>query len=328
MPPVSLSRRLMLGNVAAGLAFAPCLARADTGSHLAPPSVLPPPLPSAVEHIQGAADDQNRLTVETMVNGQGPFRFVVDTGADRSVICDDLAKSLGLPADEDMIVEGIARSMPAPSARLDRLQIGRVVMTDLVLPTLPRSWLGGDGYLGLDVIDRQAVTFDFQNHRLAIAPSDRITDWVPVADGAVVRVDGSHGRLTAVNCSVDGVKAYAFVDSGAEISIGNSALFDALAKEGGKYLNDSIVQLLGVTGGAAQGRIMGIESIKLGSIRFVHSALVISDLPIFELWGLENKPALFIGMNFLRQVSSVTIDYGRKELRFRLAEAARIARNA
>ena len=33
-------------------------------------------------------------------------------------------------------------------------------------------------------------------------------------------------------------------------------------------------------------------------------------------------------MNFLRQTSSVTIDYGRKELRFKLAESTRLARNA
>lgn len=321
----ALSRRRLIGQAVAGMALAPGMARAATGTHLEPN--LPPP-PPAVENIQGAPDAQNRLTVEAMLNDRGPFSFVVDTGADRSVLSDDLVKTLGLPPDEDMIVEGIARSMPAASARVARLQIGRTVMTDLVLPSLPRSWLGSDGYLGLDVIDRQAVTFDFQNHRLSINPSDKITDWVPVADGAVVRVNGTNGKLTAVNCSVDGTKAYAFVDSGAEISIGNTALFNALAKQGGKYLNDNIVQLLGVTGGAAQGRIMGIEAIKLGSIRFAHSALVISDLPIFELWGLQNKPALFLGMNFLRQVSSVTIDYGRKELRFRLAENTRLARNA
>src|SRR5262249_40009458 len=157
----ALSRRRLIGQGAVFAALAPGLARAATGTHLEPNQA---PLPPAVEHIQGAPDDQNRLTVEAMLNNQGPFRFVVDTRADRSVLSDQLAQALGLPPDEDMIVEGIARSMPAPSARVGRLQIGRVVMTDLVLPTLPRSWLGGDGYLGLDVIDRQAVTFDFQNH--------------------------------------------------------------------------------------------------------------------------------------------------------------------
>jgi hypothetical protein len=185
---------------------------------------------------------------------------------------------------------------------------------------LPRAWLGADGYLGLDVIDRQSVTFDFQNHSLTIQPSDRITNWLPMADRALVRVNGTDGKLTAVNCSVDGSKAFAFVDSGAEISIGNSKLFEALRQNGGKYLNDEVVQLLGVTGGSAAGRMTFVDRIKLGSVSFMNSVLVISDLQVFDIWGLADKPALFLGMNFLRQTSSVTIDYGRKELRFKLAQ--------
>jgi hypothetical protein len=47
--------------------------------------------------------------------------------------------------------------------------------------------------------------------------------------------------------------------------------------------------------------------------------IVIADLQIFRLWGLSDTPALLIGMNFLRQFSQVSIDYGRKELRFEMA---------
>jgi hypothetical protein len=35
---------------------------------------------------------------------------------------------------------------------------------------------------------------------------------------------------------------------------------------------------------------------------------------------LSDKPALFIGMNFLRQTSALTIDFGRRELRFKTAD--------
>jgi len=311
------SRRRLLRAGAAALAGAPSLARAATGTLLPQPSPLP-----KVENVQGAADAQNRLTVAAYINQKGPFQFVVDTGADRSVIADDVAKSLGLRNGDDMIVQGIARAVPAQSVELDSLRMDRVTIESLPMPVLPRSWLGADGYFGLDVIDRQAVTFDFQNHSLSIRPSDRMTDILPVADEALVRVNGSNGRLTAVNCSVDGVKAYAFIDSGAQISIGNSHLFAALAEaHGTKYLNDEVIQLLGVTGGAASGRLVAIKSIKLGSVRFANSVLVISDLPVFEIWELDQKPALFIGMNFLRQTSAITIDYGRKELRFKLAQA-------
>lgn len=306
-----LSRRVML----AALGLAPGAARAATGTLLPPPPSLAP-----VQNVQGSPDAQNRLTVDTYVNDKGPFSFVVDTGADRSVICEDLAKSLNLRPAEDVIVQGIARSLPAPAVVLDSLRMGRVAIESMPMPVLPRSWLGADGYLGLDVIDRQSVTFDFQNHRLTIEPSDRSTNRIAMADRALVRVNGSDGKLTAVNCSVDGTKAFAFVDSGAEISIGNSALFRALKQNGAKYLNDEIVQLLGVTGGSAQGRMTFVERVKLGSISFLNSVLVISDLQVFDIWNLADKPALFLGMNFLRQTSAVTIDYGRKELRFKLAE--------
>src|SRR5215469_2928593 len=202
----------------------PSLARAATGT-LIPPA--PPfPLPQ-VENIQGGADAQNRLTVDAFINEKGPFQFVVDTGADRSVIADDVAKSLGLRIGEDMIVQGIARSVPAQSVLLDSLRMDRVSIASLPMPVLPRSWLGADGYFGLDVIDRQAVTFDFQNHSLSIRPSDQLANILPVADQALVRANGANGRLTAVNCTVDGVKAYAFIDSGAQITIGNSHLFAA-----------------------------------------------------------------------------------------------------
>jgi hypothetical protein len=46
---------------------------------------------------------------------------------------------------------------------------------------------------------------------------------------------------------------------------------------------------------------------------------VIADLQVFDIWGLSPKPALLIGMNYLRQFLIVSIDYGLKEIRFDLA---------
>lgn len=329
----SISRRGLIGPGAAALALTPGLARATTldsllgGDHLPPPTKTPakPATPPA-ENIQGAADAENRLTVETWLNGKGPFRFIVDTGADRSCIAQEVAASLGLVPNQSVVVQGIARAVPAQSVQIDSIRMGRSAVTDLPVPLLPRAWLGADGYLGLDVIDNKAVTFDFQNQRLTIQDSGGDARWVPVADQALVRVNGSNGRLTAVNSSVDGVHAYAFIDTGAEITIGNTRLFAELAKQGAKYMSDDVIQLLGVTGGAAEGRIAQVERIRVGSVAFVHSALVISDLSVFDVWGLAHKPALFIGMNFLRTTAQFTIDYGRKELRFKFADNLRLAR--
>ena len=300
-----LSRRQLL--VGAGCAFA--LGRIPAYAALAPP----PP-------VQGAADSTTRLTLETRIDGQGPFRFVVDTGADRSVIAADVAATLGLLPNENVVVQGIARALPAPTVPLKNLAFGTIALDCMAAPVLSRKWLGADGFLGLDVIDGRRVTFDFQNHRLTVAPSAASTNWTHFNE-VVVRVDGSKGRLRAVDCTVQDVPAIAFIDSGAQISICNTPLFDRLKRVGVTAVQGANIPLMGATGGQVQGQLTSVSSIRLGKLLFGRSRLAVSDLDVFKLWNLTEKPALFIGMDFLQQMASFTIDYGHKELRFKLANA-------
>jgi predicted aspartyl protease len=303
------SRRHLLCTVGAGVALWPTLAGAQS----------PLPAPPEGENIQGHADLSNRLTVEASIDGKGPYRFIVDTGADRTIIASDVAASLGLIAGEDVMVQGIARALPAATVRLRNLRLGRITLDSLPTPVLPREWLAADGYLGIDAIDGRRVTFDFQNRALTVTRSSYYSDRAG-HDEALVRVAGNGGRLTDLNCRVDGARAFAFVDSGAQISIANTRLFAALAANGASYLSDVRIPLYGVTGGNAQGRLMSVSKIALGGLTFTNVLLVICDLAVFDAWGLADRPALFIGMNLLQMMSVFIIDYGRKELLFKLAQ--------
>ncbi|HEY0104875.1 MAG TPA: retroviral-like aspartic protease family protein [Rhizomicrobium sp.] len=266
-------------------------------------------------------DSHSHLTVETFVNNKGPYRFIVDTGADRTVIADNVAAELGLSAGDEVIVQGISSAIPAPSVRLHRLEVGPIAVNDLQAPVLKRNPLGADGYLGLDVIDGKSVTFDFHRQRIAVNTGTPVDPRdTSVIHDHVVRVKGSAGRLVAVNCRVDDARAYAFIDSGAEMSIANTRLFADMQKSGAKYFSDAVVPIMGVTGGSAGGRLTFVDHIRFGSVTFNNSFLLIADLRVFDLWGLADEPALLIGMNFLRATSSVTIDYSLKEVLFRLAD--------
>jgi predicted aspartyl protease len=302
------SRRRLLAYGASAIALAPSLARAASAT---------PPSPQS-STIEGSQDTSDRLTLPTLIDGKGPYPFVVDTGADRSVIASDVAASLGLQQTHDIIVQGITRALPMPTVRLKNLSFGNIVIDTLNTPILPREWLGAAGYLGLDAIAGRRVTFDFLHHKLTVAYSGNSTDWVRPNE-VVVRVDGANGRLKAVDCRVEGVPAYAFVDSGAQISICNTCLFSELQKNGASYLKNITIPLLGVTGGQVLGQVTSISDIRLGGLAILRSTLAVSDLDVFNQWGLSDKPALFLGMNFLRQTSTFTIDYRHKELRFKLA---------
>jgi len=223
-------------------------------------------------------------------------------------------------------VEGIVRTVNAETVTVGNLTFGSVSRDHLVVPVLPHALLGSDGYLGLDAIDGFRVTLDFQNHALLIEPPhhNMLISWKPPSE-AMIPVRGMFGHLRAVNCRVDGVSTTAFIDTGAEVSVANTRLFNELVAISPSYIRKETVALTGVTGGLIQGRIATVERIKLGGLRWEICNLVVADLQIFDLWDLSEKPALLIGMNFLRQFAHVSIDYGSHELRFDLA-SLRIAR--
>jgi hypothetical protein len=120
---------------------------------------------------------------------------------------------------------------------------------------------------------------------------------------------------------VDDVPATAFVDTGAEVSAGNRSLLEALTGLNGGYSEMGMLRLTGVTGGAILGHVVFTSVIHIQDLKFTAGSLVIADLPVFDIWGLGKEPALLIGMNFLRQLARMSIDYRFKEIRFSLANS-------
>jgi predicted aspartyl protease len=314
-----LSRRRFVGYGAAAAALAQGL---STGSAYGQPVVPPPPGAPADDaaRIAAASDMARHMTIPVMIGGRGPFRFVVDTGADRSVIADDVAQQLGLIRGNGVTVQGVVRSLPTRLVAVADLQIGSLVRRNLSMPILPRALMGADGYLGLDAVDGSRVVLDFQNRELQISsprPSSLFVKNRP--QEAYVPVRGSMGHLRSANCRVDGVSTTCFVDTGAEISVGNSRLFNALLGEKPDYTVIGMLPITGITGGVIMGKVVRIERIRLHSLTFTDAVVAIADMQIFDVWGLSQEPSLLIGMNFLRQFAKVSIDYGVKELRFDLA---------
>jgi predicted aspartyl protease len=328
LPLDTFSRRRFVGYGAASFALSPIIARAQGTSLL---QGLPPPRPSEqpdASKITAATDAAQHLTIGVQINGKGPFRFVVDTGADRSVIAEDVATSLSLPRGTGVMVEGVIRTVPADTVKIAQLMVGPVARQNLSVPVLPRSQLRADGYLGLDIIDGYRVTLDFKNNELLLSEPLHLPrhlmllgGWI-LPDEVMVPVNGRFGHLRAFDCGIDGIRAVAFVDTGAEISVGNWRLFNALAAKDPSYVRQDNIPLTGVTGGVVTGRVTTLNHVRMNALTFENGSVAIVNLQIFDLWELSDKPALLIGMNWLRRFSRVTIDYGRKELRFNLSNRA------
>ena len=270
-----------------------------------------------------AADELNgRLTTAVMINGHGPFHFMVDTGAERTVIADDLATRLALPRGGRVLVQGIIRGEPASLVGIRELRMGSLVSSELKVPTLPRAMLSVDGYLGLDVLDHRRVVFDFIAGTLTVTKPQGFFSWLFTHDDQLrVRTLGDSGRLRSTDCLIDRVHAAAFFDTGAEVSVINRPLYAALERRQGVMptIAPAMEELTGVTGGSVAGMTTTLDMVTLGDLILTFTTVVVADLPTFALWDLGGEPSLLVGMDCLRRCSRFSIDYRRKEVHIDVA---------
>jgi hypothetical protein len=292
---------------------------ADTGP-------VTPPLPDAGARLETAFDQAKRMTVPVYLNGKGPFGFVVDTGANRTVVSTELAAALGLPKGDRVEVHGIAGAEPAEQALVRRLAVGAVTSNDLTLPVLDKARLGADGLLGVDALKGRRMSLDFVANRFEIAASSPFgteigkgtntrvrSDTDPIQVAAAIR----EGQLVILDADVAGVRVAAFIDSGAQVTVGNHALRDAVVHthpDFGPHL--APVPLISATGQTAMGEFAPLPVLRLGGMQIYDVLGIFAELHIFDLWKLSDRPAILIGVDVLRHFQDVTLDFSRKVVIF------------
>jgi predicted aspartyl protease len=292
-----------------------------------PPPVADPsagPLPAAEPpalYLDTALDQADRMTVEVLINGQGPFNFVVDSGADRSALAAPLAERLGLERGPDVMLHGVGGSAITPTAKVALMTAGESKLKDAELPILTADRLGADGLLGVDILDGRSVVMDFRRRRLEVRRSNAFGEAFRGAREVSVLADARFGRLAIVNARVSGVRCVAFIDSGSGASIGNMALAEAVKLRMRRRPEPSMaIRMIGAAGEATLGEIRIVRSVELGDVRMTNLPLVMADLHIFDVWNLTGRPAVLLGVDVLRMFARVELDFGAERVKFRLGK--------
>lgn len=288
-------------------------AAADQAS--APPQlgeiVVEPPEPRFVAPTN--RDRIGRIWAPVLIDGKGPYRLVLDTGANRSAVTARTATSLGIsPSQQGAIrVTGFTGSSVVPMVHVDNIEIGDFALGPTSMPVLEDVFGGADGVLSLNGMTRERVFADFAHDRLEIARSRRER---PPADFDVVplrMVDG----LPVTMVRVGGVPARAIIDTGAQRTVGNTALRDALARDTATAVREDIV---GVTLDMQSGDRMPTPAIQLGHVAIHGLDIVYGDMYLFRQWKVTREPALAIGMDLLGSFDIVIIDFAQREMQVRL----------
>jgi len=259
-------------------------------------------------------DRIGRIWAPVLINGRGPYRLVLDTGASRPAVTRAVVDELGLPIKTDAVrLRGATGSAVVSAVRVKTLEIGELLIENTTMPIVADAFGGAQGVLGGAGLEDKRIVIEFRRDRIDIARSHR----QPAPPGfSVVPFKYRHALGMRVDAMVGPVKVTALIDTGAQVTVGNLALRAALARRQGGQ--DEFGQgIVGVTEDIQQATSARIPSIVAGELIVRNAQILFSDLYIFEHWKLQSKPAVLIGMDVLGILDTLVIDYKLGELQLR-----------
>lgn len=245
--------------------------------------------------------------VEVAINGKGPFAMVLDTGAGLTTVTTSLRRELGLmklgrmpqpvqladgPATVDIYTLGFVAvaGEPAPAPI--------TLILDAPLARVPEA----RGILGMNVLSRFAVEIDQPGRRLALHP--RGDGPRPGADWHEAAMARRADYFVIVAAEIDGVAASAVIDTGANVTILNPALGEALG-----IVADAPGVARGELGVGGTATLKARASrLSVAGIDWRTPEVQAADLPLFAALGLADRPALILGNDALTEVR-LFIDY-------------------
>lgn len=282
------------------------------------------PLDSATqtEDVQFKDDGADRMTVSVELSGQGPYRFLVDTGADRTALSTELANRLKLPRGNAAKLHSVAGVQNVETATISSLRLTSKSIRVADAPLLSEYHMGADGILGVDSLKSQRVMFDFKAKTMSIVPSEqRLLPEDKDKDTIVVTARQRNGRLVLTKARAEGTPVAVVLDTGSQVTIGNMALRNRLLRgyrNGVERLGK--VSLRSVTGDELVGEYMVIKKLEIGGATLTNLSIVFADAHTFGQLRLDKGPAMLLGMNAMRAFDRVSIDFASKKLRLLMPE--------
>jgi hypothetical protein len=262
-------------------------------------------------------DQIGRIWAPVLINGRGPFRLVLDTGASSSAVTAMVALALDMPTDRSppVMLRGVTGQATVPTIKVDTLSVGDLAVDSTLLPIVPDALGGAEGVLGSEGLKNKRIFIDFRHDQIAITYS---RDERAGQGFATVPFKLVHGQLIVIDALVGDVRTKAIIDTGGQATIGNLALRDALMSRSRVYRSrpDTIQ---GATLAIENGELIDTPPIAMGQIQIRDYGVTFADVYIFKHWRVTGQPAIMIGMDALGTLDALVIDYRRKELQIRLA---------
>jgi predicted aspartyl protease len=264
-------------------------------------------------------DRIGRIWAPVFINGQGPFRLVLDTGSNRSVVNASVAAALGIELREDsrVMMRGVTGSRTVPTIDVDSFIVGDLELRAQRLPIVIDALGGAQGVLGGNGLLDKRIFIDFRHDLITILRSrseraPRGFHTIPIK---------TEKGLLIVDVRAGNTRVKAIVDTGAQSTIANMAFRRAMQRRA-RNSDLRTNEITGTTLDTQVGHLVPSPPIHFGPIQINASYITTGDMHIFEHWKMTTDPVLLLGMDILGQFDTLIIDYRRRELQVQLRRSS------
>ncbi|MCK5733782.1 MAG: aspartyl protease family protein [Candidatus Latescibacteria bacterium] len=112
--------------------------------------------------------------VPVHIDGEGSYRFLLDTGASRCIVSPEVAQSLRLSKGEACKARGAIDVIDAYRSSVSRLSVGSARCEDLQVSVMDCSHVGSyvhdrvDGYIGTNFLEHFVMTLNYRDQTLTL----------------------------------------------------------------------------------------------------------------------------------------------------------------
>ena len=274
----------------------------------------------ALAIIPRQISDTGHIVVETKLNGLGPFRFVIDTGASVSAIYERARSKAGIEPLPNIRahVFGISGSDLFPMARVAEVRVGDELWKDArvaILPDPSSMTTSIDGILGVDFLSRYAVLHSRQDQILALYPTDFVADSSYIGWNRIVlsdlRVGEGNVAVFVLDMHIDTEHIPAVFDLGATANLMN--LHGARALDVMVRSPRVTPEVKGVSGSTEVLAELRVWRLRIDNSFWRHRVFLVGEFPVFRKLGLHRQPAAIAGADLFGERDFI-VDFKRRRL--------------
>jgi predicted aspartyl protease len=264
--------------------------------------------------LAGGAQPLILLPVE--VNGEGPFEFILDTGAGTSLLSPELGQKLGIKVIGSKEGQSAGGAVSVSLAKVDSLAVGSTKLDDVDVGLVDLSHVGRtvgakiDGDLGYNFLRHFRITLDYRRNEIRFDDPRRfeLAGQSTALTEVPMRLASPAKPLILVDVYANGRGPFQFaIDTGTSTT--------AITPELAQQLGVASSPIGAATTGGAQVDVTAgvLQSFQVGGAQIHNSTVVVADFFAMLSAAVGAKLDGIVGYNFLRNYK-VALDYPKETL--------------